>query len=165
MADIKKLPSRKLLRMLFTYDIDTGKLYWKVSTNNRVKVGDEVGTPHKTKYGETGYRQVSVQGNIFLVHRIIWKMMIGRIPDGMEIDHIDRDRTNNTINNLRLVTRQEQMQNVSNTKNRVGSTGEKGVRCTTFNKFQVWYPHNKYHGTFDTLNEAVICRNKAMEAN
>lgn len=39
------------------------------------------------------------------VHRIVWMLHHGVIPDGKVIDHIDRDKLNNHIENLRLVTR------------------------------------------------------------
>lgn len=41
------------------------------------------------------------------VHRIVWEVHNGPIPAGMEIDHIDMDKTNNHISNLRLVTHAE----------------------------------------------------------
>ena len=40
-------------------------------------------------------------------HRIVWEAFNGKIPAGLEIDHIDRDKHNNTLSNLRLVTHSE----------------------------------------------------------
>jgi len=40
-------------------------------------------------------------------HRIVWEAFNGKIPAGLEIDHIDRDRHNNILTNLRLVTHSE----------------------------------------------------------
>jgi len=39
------------------------------------------------------------------LHRIVWKAFNGKIPQGMEIDHIDEDRSNNALSNLRLLTK------------------------------------------------------------
>lgn len=57
---------------------------------------------------QSGYRRIRSQINgveeRHLAHRLIWVMHNGQIPDGMMIDHIDRDRGNNRIENLRIVT-------------------------------------------------------------
>lgn len=46
-----------------------------------------------------------------LVHRIVYLSKYGAIPDGFEIDHIDRDTHNNKISNLRAVSREDNMKN------------------------------------------------------
>lgn len=55
-----------------------------------------------------GYRvhKICFNGTKYQVraHRIIWLACNGSVPDGLEIDHIDRDKSNNSINNLRLLT-------------------------------------------------------------
>lgn len=61
--------------------------------------------------GNSGYYQVRVNGRLTLVHRVIWELLNGEIPDGMFIDHIDQDKTNNDISNLRVVTRAGNNQN------------------------------------------------------
>jgi len=47
-------------------------------------------------------------------HRVVWFMHNGPIPDGFEIDHIDQDKLNNNITNLRLVTRSGNCHNMGN---------------------------------------------------
>ena len=42
-------------------------------------------------------------------HRLVYESFVGKIPAGYEIDHIDADKHNNDITNLRLVTRSENM--------------------------------------------------------
>ena len=51
--------------------------------------------------------------NIVLVHRLVYEAFKGEIPEGMEIDHIDRNRRDNNPDNLRVVTRAENMKNRS----------------------------------------------------
>lgn len=53
-------------------------------------------------------------------HRVIWETFNGDIPDGMTIDHIDFDKTNNDISNLRLLSLEDNAKRheVPNTKNR-----------------------------------------------
>ncbi len=41
------------------------------------------------------------------LHRIVWESFNGEVPNGYEINHIDHDKSNNTLNNLELVTRSE----------------------------------------------------------
>lgn len=71
----------------------------------------------------TGYWDVSIGNKKFLkMHRIIWEMMNGAIPDGFVVDHIDGDKTNNGISNLRVVTA------AHNTRNRIkAKTNTSGV--------------------------------------
>jgi len=54
--------------------------------------------------GNCGYHRTYIKGKIFLNHQIVWLWHYGYIPEN-EIDHIDRDKTNNRIENLREVSR------------------------------------------------------------
>lgn len=58
-----------------------------------------------------GYRIVWVDETMRRVHRLIWEHVHGQIPDGKEIDHINGNRSDNRISNLRLVSRSENLQN------------------------------------------------------
>lgn len=98
-----------------------------------------------------GYIRTTIQGVKYRVHRIIWEMLKGKIPEGMEIDHIDGNKGNNRIENLRLATPAQ------NTANRE-SYGKypKGVKAQG-DKFQarIGYAGKRYHlGTFNTIEEA-----------
>lgn len=60
-----------------------------------------------------------------LIHQAVWEEAHGPIPDGMEVDHINCDSLDNRLENLRLVTSQ---QNKMNTRRRYDSTtGRKGI--------------------------------------
>ena len=56
------------------------------------------------RYNEDGYRVVKIKGRYFTVHRIVWLLNTGDFPD-KEIDHINRVRDDNRIENLRCVDR------------------------------------------------------------
>jgi hypothetical protein len=43
------------------------------------------------------------------VHRVVYEAFVGNIPEGLEIDHIDGDKHNNDITNLRAINRSENM--------------------------------------------------------
>lgn len=72
--------------------------------------------PHKAHwtYGSKdslGYRQVSIAGKRYLAHRLVAEAYFGEIPDGYEIDHQDRNRSNNRLDNIRIVSRFENRRN------------------------------------------------------
>lgn len=95
-------------------------LRWKVSPSNNVPVGTEV-----RGVGSHGYYSVRRFNKAYLVHRVLWEMRHGPIPDGCEVDHIDGNRLNNTAGNLRLASRAQQ---TFNTKMRADNTsGHRGV--------------------------------------
>nr|WP_237434041.1 HNH endonuclease [Dickeya dianthicola] len=81
-------------------------LTWQRGLSRRVKIGTCAGT-----LGKDGYWSVQLKGKKYAVHRIIWSLTNGAIPAGHCIDHIDGDRSNNNILNLRLATRAQNNQN------------------------------------------------------
>ncbi len=102
---------------LFVYLAD-GSLINKIDRNSRSRAGRVAGM-----INDSGYRVTRVNGKNYRVHRIIWEMHHGEIPCGLEIDHINRDRLDNRIENLRLATRHEQNLNMSKRKSTSGITG------------------------------------------
>ena len=101
----KELPSIEILNTLLHYDSETGKLTHKTNRGKAV-VGEEAGSvkPDKRIY-------IEINKEKYLAHRIIWKMHTGDDPRDMTVDHMDRDPSNNKINNLRLANRREQSEN------------------------------------------------------
>jgi len=87
------------------------------------------------------------------VHRLLWESFHGKTENGIQIDHIDRNRSNNKIENLRIATRS---QNQRNTISR-GRGKFKGV-YTAGERWRVMI-HSKegqvYIGTYDTEDEAA----------
>lgn len=74
--------------------------------------------------GRGGYIRISRNNKIIYMHRWIWEQLIGPIPAGMQIDHINGIRTDNRLSNLRLVSQAEQMKNTSiKSHNTSGVTG------------------------------------------
>lgn len=106
------------LHQLFDLDRESGTLRWKLRTNNRIKVGDVAGTPHRM-----GYLQVSVDGKQMLTHRIVFVLMHGYLPE--RIDHIDGNPMNNRPDNLRAASHAENMRNARRQHN--NKSGVKGV--------------------------------------
>ena len=80
----------------------------------RFRKGDGKFVQVKPSVNNCGYEFICYDAShrIALVHRLVYEAFKGEIPEGMEIDHIDRNRRNNNPDNLRVVTRAENMQNV-----------------------------------------------------
>ena len=99
MTNFNLLPSIRELAKLFSYDPDTG-LLTRIRTNKTY-----------TKPNKAGYLVCHINGVQYRVHRIIWKLCKMQDPKNSSIDHIDGDKTNNRLDNLRLATQAEQNYN------------------------------------------------------
>lgn len=108
MVKAKPLPPVKVLQEFFFYDPDTGVVTRVKKTSNRNKAGDEVGWLNP---GD-GYMRCELRGQVIKIHRLAWKLMTGEEPP-QEIDHKNRDKTDNRWSNLRKA------QNAENQANRV----------------------------------------------
>lgn len=101
------------------------------------------------------------RGDIVYLHKFILNK---EIPSGYEIDHIDGNSLNNRKNNLRIVTRLENIQNVSERID--NQIGIRGIAKTPSGKYKVDFSFNNkryYFKDWDTLSEAVYCRKYAEE--
>lgn len=112
------LASRERFSELFSYDEESGRLANRTTRNNRSKAGDGAGC-----FNRDGYMQVSVDGRVYLHHRLIWLLVTGYWPTD-DIDHINGQRSDNRWANLREATRK---QNIQNTAKRPNKTGHPGV--------------------------------------
>lgn len=117
------LVNRERLLAVFDYDPGAGALTWRVRLSNRTKVGAIAGTINKH-----GYVRVSVDGVQTYAHEIIWKMVHGDY-DQMDIDHINLNRSDNRLANLRLVTRGE-----NNLNKPVRSDNRTGIKGVSFDE-------------------------------
>ena len=142
------------------FQIIDGVLKWKASDCKRIKPGEDAGCKRKN-----GYIYVNLDGKIKAAHRIVWEMHHGCIPDDMYIDHINHIRSDNRIENLRLVSRIDNARNSNKSKaNRSGVTGVSWngqkrrwrAQITIFNR-------SINLGNFIEFNDAVNARKEAED--
>lgn len=120
MVKVNEMPTQEELNRLFKYDPETGLVTRKVTVSPMAKAGDIVGTLESN-----GYLRVRIKYLRFYLHRVVWAIINGDLENALVIDHVDRNRLNNKLDNLRLVTRTQNGQNKK--KSSANTSGFKGV--------------------------------------
>ena len=116
-----------------------------------------------TTVSNHGYIRFSIFDGLFLGHRVAWTLHHGVLPSG-EIDHINGDRTDNRIENLRDVTTAENNKNLAKRiENTSGTTGVCRGRVNAWRAFINVNGEHKHLGEFNVKTDAVIAR-KAAES-
>lgn len=136
----------------FEINKTTGIIAWKKkpAKTSKIKAGDTAGTIHPT-----GYIFVTLNRRRYLAHRIAWALHYGYAPMQI-VDHINGDKHDNRIKNLRLVSRRQNIQNQRLPSKR-SSTGHLGVSRFKNGKFRATINidgKNKHLGSFNTIEEA-----------
>lgn len=131
------------VKQMFDYDPETGDLVRRLDRGTTYKAGAVAGTIQGN-----GYRTVYIKGKIYGAHRIVWLWCHGEWPEH-QIDHIDRNKLNNRIENLRDVPASV---NSLNQDKRASASGFKGVRRSRKRwSAEIRKDGNVVHlGTFDT---------------
>lgn len=137
---------------LALWDYRDGHLYWR-EARGRVKAGAKAGSPKRCNGGNE-YWRVRCDGKLLLVHRLIFLMHRGYLPE--EIDHIDGDGLNNDIENLRPCSRAQNQRNIG-----IGKSNSSGFKGVTWAKpSRMWKGQIKsegrtyYLGLFETPQSA-----------
>jgi len=135
-----------LVRELFDYR--DGDLYWRERSNAKVAKNAKAGT-----INVSGYRVITVSGKKIHAHRLVWLWHGKNLPK--QIDHINGDRLDNRIENLRAA---DPVTNAYNSKLKSDNTsGVKGVSwCNTYQKWvvQIWHQKKKLSARFKSFDEA-----------
>jgi hypothetical protein len=152
MADLTADELRKVLH----YDKRTGRWTWLVNSRGRfAKAGSPAGWVN-----DQGYRRIAIRGKTYTSSRLAYLYVLGEWPTH-EIDHRNRDRSDDRWFNLRPATRSQNGANKGPQKN--NSVGCKGVSKTRGGKFAVFL-RRKYIGTFSTKEEAQAAYQKTAKA-
>jgi len=139
------------LQSLLRYDAETGKFYWLVDRygRNGARSGDVAGWKH-----DNGYWYIRTAGSKYIAHRLAWLFHFGKWPEKM-IDHINGDKLDNRIVNLRLAT---PSQNIANTNRTCAISKMRGAHFDRSRK--KWASrimvngHVTHLGRFNTPEEA-----------
>ena len=128
----------------YSYDETTG-VFTNIKSNN--KVG----------YCENGYTKIDIEGKAYYAHRLAWLYMYGEMPK-LHLDHINCDKSDNRICNLREATRFENLRNTG--KNIKNTSGAKNVYLhKSTGKWQVkiaFDGKSKHLGLFDDFELADL---------
>ena len=168
-----KILTQEIVKTLFEYDKDSGKIFWKERDLSLFKTvsswkqwnkrysGKEAGFKNKQ-----GYITIRIfKTKLYMAHRLIWLYCYGKLPDKF-IDHINGNPSDNRIKNLREASYAD------NSRNRHMSNGKipfKGValsdpRCLKKYRGYVFLNNKQIHlGTFDTPEEAHAAYCKAAK--
>jgi hypothetical protein len=137
------------LKSVIDYDPVTGVFTWKVDVATTVPAGSEAG------YVDAwGYRQIRIGNVLYQSHRLAFLYMMGRFPE-MDVDHINRNSSDNRWENLRECTR------TVNLLNRAPLGEYRGITMVTSYGKPCWRVQfsnsgkKGYYGTYPTKEEAA----------
>lgn len=106
-------------------------------------------------FDKDGYLIIKIKGKQYKAHRLVFAYFNGRFPHG-EIDHINRNRADNRIENLRECTRQQNVENTTRIPNpKTGVIGIYYDTCTKGLKKRYTFHFNGKTYRFLTLEEAL----------
>jgi nucleoside diphosphate kinase len=146
--------SKEMLNELFEYR--DGEIYYKVS-RSRNKVGSKAGTYRKH---DNAY-QVIIKRKHYLIHRVVFMMHHGYLPQF--VDHIDGNRANNKIENLREATHSQNAHNCAIRKD--SKTNVKNVSWNKVDKsWKVRIQVNHTRITIGQFKDLELAELVAMEA-
>jgi hypothetical protein len=158
------IPTPEELRQLLRYEPETGKLFWRergagfTDRQRSAFNGTYAGKEALACVGNHGYRCGTIIRRNVLAHRIAWAIHFGVWPTD-ELDHVDGNRTNNRIANLRAATSQDNKKNRAiRSDNKSGATG---IDWRPREKLWAARLAGKSIGYFRTKDEAIVARKSA----
>lgn len=151
--------TQEQLKKILKYDKNTGLFVWAVN-KPRVRIGQLTGQA----LDRWGYNVICINRKKYKAHRLAWLYVYGVFPT-MDLDHINRIKTDNRIENLREVSPVENARNkgpsIRNKSGHVGVSWKKshGRWCAQVSRNGVV----KHLGLFDDIHSAVAARNKYLK--
>ncbi len=139
------------VKELLVYDKEVGDFFWKISKRSGNKIpGKPAGCLH-----HSGYWHIRVCGKLIRAHRLAWLYEYGHVPD-VDIDHINGNKADNRIENLRLVIGFNNQENikVARRDSRTGLPGAFPERSGRYKSSIQVDGESLYLGMYDTATEA-----------
>lgn len=143
------------LRELLDYDPETGAFTRLLTTSSRARAGSQAGCLDKLK----GYLRFNIGGRLYYAHRLAWLYVYGEMPQ-LHIDHINGNRADNRIVNLRdvppkLNAQNRQRANMGSLSKILGVSENAGQKRTTWSAHISIDGRRVRLGTFRVQQEAV----------
>ena len=151
------LLSFELLDSLFAYDNESGMLCRKTTR------GGSVSGSICNHIDSRGYYRVKINSIPYRVHKIVWILCNKELPKH-NIDHINRDKLDNRIENLRDIP--QSINNKNHSVSSKSSTGCSGITNYKKGMHRACIFHNKKNislGVFDNIEDAISARKSAEE--
>lgn len=146
---------RKIESVWFRYDSETGQLWrWLTGTFYKKPRWQETGLS-----GSKGYLDIKINSKGYGVHKVAWYIVHKQLPK--YVDHIDNNKRNNKLINLREVTQSQNMLNMNN-KNSMNTSGFRGVYFNR--KAKAWQVQIKVEGKVLTFG-LHKCLGEALQVN
>ena len=122
-----------------------------VIPNSYIKVKGDVAGSIKSSKGKNYHRyQVKYMQVVYNVSRIVYEIAVGKLEDGMTVDHVDGNALNNLVENLRQVPSEINNRNLR--RNRQNKSGVNGVRLSTVTDKRYGYIYSYYTATWRSDN-------------
>ena len=150
-----RLPEAERLREVSDYDPVGGNLVWRQRPSNRIRIGDVAGFVNTL-----GYREIRVDGELYLAHRLIWKWFHGINPVG-ELNHLGQEGRSPKLNHIHLLADVSPRDHRVTTSQANKSSGfPLGVsKCSRYNAYQASIHdltgRQVHLGVYDTIPEAA----------
>jgi hypothetical protein len=152
----KEILTQQMLKDILRYDENTGFFYHRRIRKGVTEVNQKAGVV------DNGYVKIRINGKSYRAHRLVWLYTYGEFPKD-QIDHINHDRSDNRIINLRVVN------NAENSRNKVMlDSNTSGVTGVYLDKNRMkWCAHigidgkKKHIGYYGNFDDAVEARKKA----
>lgn len=163
----QQMLTAQIVRTLLSYQPETGQMVWleRSDTHDAARWNARyAGKPAFTALKSTGYKCGKIFRKTYLAHRVAWLISKGEWPEN-ELDHINGDRSDNRLCNLRSVETCENRKNAGKNKNnRSGFTGVSWDKTREMWKADVWVNRKNINlGRFKTIDEAIVARLAANE--
>jgi hypothetical protein len=154
-----KILTQARLKELLEYNPETGDFHRVVGRKGAGFSGTKAGSPSH------GYLTIMVDGKNYRCHRLAWLYVYGEFPNG-HLDHINREKTDNRISNLRVASKKQNAENTGIQAN--NKSGHRGVFWNS--QKSKWHARIKHHGKTlhlgffdDPLNASNAYQTKAMQ--